>query len=169
MSSLPLSLLLQSIHRSPRGMSILELLVTIAIVAVMGMIALPALNRSVVDLSAAKQELVGRLRLARANATSRGAHFRVTLSSSSYTIQRLADGNGDGVWTPVGEVETVQLPATISLAVTDGDGVIEFDSRGLIEPPDADTPPEVERITLSDIHEKTALLEIYPSGQVLEM
>ncbi|MGE0684194.1 MAG: GspH/FimT family pseudopilin [Candidatus Binatia bacterium] len=169
MSSLPISFLLRRIHRSQRGMSMIELLVTIAIIAVMGMIALPALNRSVVDLSAAKQELISRLRLARANATSRGAHFRVTLSSSSYAIQRLADDDGDGLWTPTGASETVHLPSTVSLAVTDGDGVIEFDSRGLIEPPDADTPPEVERMTLSDAHKKTALLEVYPSGQVLEM
>lgn len=162
-------LLLCSCPQAQRGMSLIELLVIIAIIAVMGMIAVPSLNRSVVDLSAAKQELVGRLRLARGNATSRGAHYRVTLSSNSYTIQRLADTDGDGLWSPIGESETVQLPSTVSLAVTEGDGVIEFDSRGLIEPPDADTPPEVEQITLSDAHEKTALLEVYPSGQVLEM
>ncbi len=156
--------------RSQRGMGMIELLVTIGIVSVMGMVTLPALKQTDLNLPAANQELIARLRLARGNATSRGAHFRVTLSSDSYSIQRLEDPDSDGVWSPVGAAEDVELPATVSLAVTDGDGVIEFNSRGLVEPPDDDTQPEVERIVMSSYgDEQSKNIEVYPSGQVLEI
>jgi len=72
-------------------MSLVELLVVIGILAVLVMVTRTGLNRSALNLPAATQNLVGDLRIARANAASRGAHFRVTLSASSYTMQRLQD------------------------------------------------------------------------------
>lgn len=82
------------------GPTLLELLVGLAIVGTLGAIAIPNLNNSSLDLSSAVQRFVGELRMARARATNSGAHFRVTLADTSYTIQRLQDANDDGVWEP---------------------------------------------------------------------
>jgi Tfp pilus assembly protein FimT len=150
----------------------LEVLVTVALIAVMGALALPNLNQSAMNLPTTTQTLVGDLRMTRANATSRGARYRVTLASDSYSIQRLQDDDGDGVWEPdsAWPAENVDLPRWISLSVNEGDGVIEFNTRGLVEPPNAEDPPEVEKITLSDSRDEgTKKVEVYPSGQVLEV
>lgn len=153
---------------SQRGMSLIELLVVIGILGLVVAVTLPGLKSSALDLSTATQNLVGDLRIARANAASHSAHYRVTISSESYTIQRLQDNDGDGVWQPTGSPQSVDLRDGISLNVESGDGVVEFNTRGLVESDNAG--PEIERITLTDSRDgKTKQVEVWPSGQVLEM
>lgn len=173
-----LSLLLQTYGRRPgsqrlageQGISIIELLVTIAIVGVVGAIALPHLNRSALNLSSATQHLVGELRIARANATSRGTRYRVTIRTNGYEIQRLEDRNGDGTWSPDPTVPSrrVDLPPGISINVESGDGIIEFDTRGLVASlPDGTA--EIEELTLHDTKQgRTEQIQVWPSGQVQE-
>lgn len=164
-------------RRSPRsvgeaGLTLLELLVSIAIIGTVGILAMPTLSNNSLDLSSAVQQFVGELRTARASATSRGAHFRVTLAATSYTLQRLQDTDANGVWEPDTKFPagTIDLPTDISLSVTSGDGIIEFTSRGLVVPRPDDGVAEIERITLSDTaHGRAEQIEVWPSGQVQEV
>lgn len=168
---------LQRKSRSPgsigqAGLTLLELLVGLAIVGTLGAIAIPNLNNSSLDLSSAVQRFVGELRMARARATNSGAHFRVTLADTSYTIQRLKDADEDGVWEPDSSFPagTIDLPTNISLSVTGGDGIIEFTSRGLVVPRPDDGVAEIEQITISDTaNGRTQQLEVWPSGQIQEV
>lgn len=151
-----------------KGLSLVELLVTIAMVSVMGALAIPRLNQSTLNLSTATQTLVGSIRMARADAVSRGTRYRVVLGTNSYTVQRL-QLNGDGEWVPASTTEAVELPPGISLSVVDGDGVIEFNTRGLIVPPPDEEVAEIEQVSVHDSHDgDTKHLAVWPSGQVLE-
>lgn len=164
-------------RRSPRsigeaGLTLLELFVSLAIIGTLGLVAMPNLSNNSLKLDSAVQQFVGELRMARAGASSRGAHFRVTLAPASYTIQRLQDADANGVWEPDTGFPTgsMDLPAHISLSVTSGDGIIEFTSRGLVVPRPGDGVAEIERITLSDtVHGLAEQVEVWPSGQVQEM
>lgn len=161
--TVPLPFVLDSQH----GMSLIELLVAIGILGLLVALALPRLNSRQLDLSTATQDLVGNLRIARANASGRGAHYLATFSSSSYSIQRLQDNDDDGVWEPEGPSLQVDLPGGVSLTVQDGDGVVEFNARGLIEPNAGDAVAEIERLTLTDSRDgRTQQVEVWPSGQV---
>jgi len=72
-----------------------------------------------------------------------------------------------GVWEPEGASLQVDLPDGVSLAVQDGDGVVEFNTRGLIEPNAGDAVAEIERLTLTDSRDgRTQQVEVWPSGQV---
>lgn len=154
--------------RRETGMSLVELLVIIAIVSVMGAIAIPRLNQSVLNLSTTTQTLVGSIRMARADAVSRGTRYRVILGSDSYTVQRL-QRNQDGEWVPAAVSEEVELPSGISLSVIDGDGVIEFSTRGLVVPPPDEEVAQIEQISIHDSRDgDTKYLAVWPSGQVLE-
>lgn len=66
-----------------RGMSLIELLVTLWIVAITGGVILPRINSQSFNAKLTVQNLLGDIRMARAIATTRGAHFRVTLESAS--------------------------------------------------------------------------------------
>ncbi len=158
---------------SQRGMSMIELLVTMGLVSIMGVIAIPALNSGVLNLSVSQQNLVADIRMARANATTRGAHFKVSLFSESYTIERLQDGDDDGVWEPDGafSAQTVELPSGVTLSFPDNSETeVEFTTRGLLEDLPDGTPASIVTIEINDsIHGETKTVEVWPSGQVQEV
>src|SRR4051794_29608572 len=97
-------------HSSQRGMSLIELMVTMSVMAIMIAIAVPKLNKSTLNLPVTEQTLIGDIRIARADATSRGVHYLVSIASSSYSVQRLQDNDKDHVWEPDGAfpVRTVE-------------------------------------------------------------
>ncbi len=159
---------------SQRGMTMVELLVTISILAVMIAVAVPKLNKSVLDLPVTEQNLMGDIRLARANATSRGVHFRVSVSTSSYSVQRLQDNNNDGVWEPDSgfPAQVTEMPPGISLSLADGSSsVLEFTTRGLLADNSDGTPAGIVTIYIHKTldGDETKTVEIWPSGQVEEV
>jgi prepilin-type N-terminal cleavage/methylation domain-containing protein len=159
--------------RGESGMTLAELLVAIAIIGILVGTAIPNLNSSVLNLTQAAENMGGDLRVARANATGRGRHYRVTFSSNSYSVQRLSaiiDGSGNTTgWAPDGSPQTVPFPNLISIVAGAG-SVVEFNSRGLLEPPSVGVGATVVNVTLRDSktgHSKT--IEIWPSGQIQEV
>jgi Tfp pilus assembly protein FimT len=148
-----------------------ELIVVLGIVGVVVMVAAPTVNRKAMSLTVTVGELMGDLRLARADATGRGVHFRVTLSSATtYRIERLEDSNNDGVWAVDGGYtpRTVTLPS--SMSVTTGVGaVIEFSARGIRVPNADGTPASLITLVLYDAKTtQSKTIKVWPSGQIEE-
>jgi hypothetical protein len=140
-------------------------------ISVIGAMVIPRLNGSDLDLSNTIQTFVSDVRLARAYSVSRGAHYRVSITSNSYSVQRLQDDDGDDVWEPEGSPQIIELPAEISLSLEGGaDGQVEFDTRGLVLPRPDSGLFEIEGVTISDATRgRSALVQVWPSGQVLEV
>ena len=72
-----------------QGFSIIELFVVLALIGLMAGLAVPSLNAGRLDLKTETQRFMGNIRLARAYAVNRGAHYRVTINATSYTVDRL--------------------------------------------------------------------------------
>lgn len=153
---------------SEQGLSLVEVLVAVTILALMVALAVPNFNRSGLNRMNAAESLAGNIRLARANAVSRGARYRVTLGANSYLIQRLQDDDGDGVWEPDSAFGTQEIELPSGVTITEGASVeIEFTSRGLLAPLSDGTPPDVISIYVSSVSEnQSEAIEVWPSGQV---
>ena len=143
----------------------MELLVAIGLLGLLVALALPNLDRAEFEVEEAMAVLVGDLRMARANATSRRSHYRVTFSSASYTIQRLQDSDGTDTWLPEGDAQTVQLPNGVSLSQGAGE-TIEFTTRGLVTRTDGTPAPVVTVQLNSTAQSASETVEIWPSGQL---
>jgi prepilin-type N-terminal cleavage/methylation domain-containing protein len=160
--------------RSQRGMSMIELLVTMSILAVMIAVAVPKFNSSMLNLPVAEQTLIADIRMARAHATSRGVHYQISLTSSSYSVQRLQDSDGDGVWNADSgfPAQTVDFPSDLSLSFEDGSSaVFEFTTRGLLVDQEDGSPAAIVTVYLHDSQDESATktVQIWPSGQVEEV
>jgi len=149
-----------------RGTSLIEMLITITVAGLLATFALPNLNRSELRLADTMENLIGNIRLARANAIGRGARYRVTLDSTSYAIQRLQDPDGDDVWEPDGAAQEVELPSGINISEGAGQE-IEFTTRGLMAPLPDGSLPDIVTIRLSSTTEsESKTIDVWPSGQV---
>jgi prepilin-type N-terminal cleavage/methylation domain-containing protein len=147
-----------------KGISLIEIVATLAIAGVMATVAVPALSGRLIALSSATDSLAGVLKVARANSASRGAHFQVTIDTNSATTERLQASGGS--WVPTGDQQYVEFP-TPAYVSSGSVTVIEFDTRGLIVPPSPGTPAALETIVLTDASTgNTKTLQIWPSGQV---
>ncbi len=149
-----------------KGLTVFEMIVTLGIIGILTGVAISSFGSKTLALSSATQDLMGALRVARANATGRGVHFRVTINADSYSTQRLQDPDGDGNWTPDGAAQQVDIsnPAYIS---TGAGTAIEFDTRGLLMPPDDDTPASVITIKIENPENGgTKEIQVWPSGQI---
>src|SRR5690242_15024722 len=83
-----------------RQSTIIEIVIALAIIALLTALLIPTLSRRELTLTTVTRSLIEHLRLARAGAAGRGAHFRVTLQPHVYAIEQLQDGDGDGTWEP---------------------------------------------------------------------
>jgi hypothetical protein len=146
----------------------IELAVAVGIVVLLIVLLIPTLNSQAIILPAATRGLVDHLRLARAGAASRGAHFRVTFQSRTYAIEQLQDRDGDGIWEPDNTIPAwhVSLPPTVAIG-TAANTTIEFDARGLVATRSQDEAATPVKVKLIDSQtEKSAVIEILPSGKV---
>jgi prepilin-type N-terminal cleavage/methylation domain-containing protein len=154
-----------------KGFSLMELIVVMGIIGTMIAVAAPATNRKAMSLPLASEELQGALRIARANSMRHGAHFRLTITSAqTYTIQRMQDPDGDGIWAvdSAYPVQTTTLSPSVSIGSSAVGQRIEFNSRGLLHSTVAGILPSVVYVPLSVIGGNTKTVEIWPSGQVEE-
>ena len=145
-----------------KGLTVIEMIVTLGIIGILTGVAVSSFGSKTLALSSATEDLLGALRVARANATGRGVHFRVTVNANSYSIQRLQDPDEDGNWTPDGAAQQVDLPNPAYIGTGAGTA-IEFDTRGLLVPPPAGV------ITIQIVNPDnggTKEIQVWPSGQI---
>lgn len=127
-----------SLRRS-KGFTLVELMVTIAVVAILGTIAYPSFQSTIRSnrVAASQNELLGVLNLARSDAVRNNRGGGVCGSSSGTScdggwatgIMAFADSNGDGAFQ---NTETVlrYFAVTNGLTVSGPDALIAFDARG---------------------------------------
>lgn len=118
--------------RGPRGISLVELLATVTLVAVATGLALvsvgPALHMTAAQT--ATQQVASDLRLTRMKAIAQNTRFRVTFDTGDgeYTIEReMSPGNF------VAEEGPVELPTAASFAINPSNPI--FDTRGAVNAP----------------------------------
>lgn len=151
-----------------QGVSLMEVLVTLAFVGLLSALPLANLNRPGLKLADALDDLASNIRLARANAISRSTHYLVTINSNSYSIQRLQDPDGDDVWEPDGAFAEQKFELPAGITISEGVGAqIEFTTRGLLAPFSDRTPADVVTIRLSiKGGSQSEAIDVWPSGQV---
>jgi len=148
-------------HRNGRGLTLLELLVTMAVFGIALGIAVPQTPRGAFVLWGADRQLLADLRETRAGALIKGDHFRFDVTgASTYAEYRMRlQGN---VWVVSGPpLRGRTLPSGVIF--TAGVGTqLEFNTRGLLV-----TPGAAASLALSDAHTgHTRQITVWPSGQV---
>lgn len=153
--------------KTDAGFSLIELLVILGIVATLIGIAVPKMNRSMLNLASSSMEFEANVRMARGNATGRGVHYRITLHADSYEIDRLQFSDGGWVHDTMFSVQTFPLANNVSFTVGAGQ-VFEFNSRGLLHPPVAGSPAPQVAVEIHDSKSgQTKKIGIWPSGQII--
>jgi hypothetical protein len=149
-------------HKRERGISAIELVATIALMGVVAGVAMPSMTRQPYALWNAQATLIGDLRQARAEAITRGDHFRVDITgTNTYTVSRM-QLNADGTWTPrVPAWRSRTLPSNVQIVTGSGLG-FEFNTRGLMV-----NPSWAATLVMYDYDKAlTRWVTIWPSGQV---
>jgi prepilin-type N-terminal cleavage/methylation domain-containing protein len=148
--------------KAQRGLSLLELIISSAIIATMAGVGMPRRETGLFALRTAQTTFVADMRMARGSAVGRGTHYRLDITDTdTYDVLRMQEVGG--LWVPDGAPEiTRTLPSHVSFSGGVGNGY-EFNTRGLmVEPTIPDT------LTLVDSSSGgSRTVDVWPSGQVV--
>jgi prepilin-type N-terminal cleavage/methylation domain-containing protein len=143
--------------RSRAGYTLVELLTTVAILAVLAAAGLPHIDTRRQDMNSAAKQVIADYRWARTRAITSGVHYTVTWTGSgAYQVQRLKQ-NADTTWSLDQAVKTVTLPTTVLRSGSPD--TIEFNTRGMVV-----AGATISTQTLSSYGASRAIA-IWPSGQ----
>lgn len=151
----------RAVHRGTAGMTLLEVLVSLALFVVILGVAMPRMTPDAYALWATQNMLLSDLRFTRAEALTKGDHFRFdVLDDTSWEVRRMRLVGG--VWTPDGDpIRSRSMPAPVTF--TGGTTLqFEFNTRGLLV-----LPGSAGTLTIHDNntgHSKDII--VWPSGQV---
>ena len=148
-------------HRREQAFTIMELMVAMALFAIVAAVALPQFDNHPYALWSAQQQLLGDLRLTRSDALTKGDHFRFDVKDATSYEERRMQLVGTQ-WLPRDPaVRTGTLPSGVTFTTGVGSH-FEFNTRGLMLNPGAATT-----LTLVDSHTShTRVVTVWPSGQV---
>jgi Tfp pilus assembly protein FimT len=145
--------------------------VTLAIVAILTAIAVPALKANRMNIVTARRQVLATLRLARADAVTKSIHYQVSFPTpgNSVTLSGMLQSTpGSGTWAvDTTKVQTTALPASTQVTTTSRAIIVEFNTRGMVVNPTPGPTPGVQ-IDLSDTFGITKSLKVWPSGQMNE-
>lgn len=108
------------------GFTLIELMVVLALVAIVAFVALPGFN-SLIDnnrQSTATNSMIGMLNYARSEAVRRGAVTEIAPQGTGFVVRTNVGG------APVVVREMGRLPGGASITRLDGGGVLEFRATG---------------------------------------
>jgi len=150
-----------------RGYSLIELAVTISIIAIIIATQMPQWNQNRINILTARSMVLANLRLARTNAITKSIHYRVSFPSdmSHVTLSgMLQNPAGSGIWVvDTTKVQTSSLPASTQVSSSSQSIAVEFNTRGMVANATAMT-----QISLTDSFGNTKSLQVWPSGQINE-
>jgi type IV fimbrial biogenesis protein FimT len=129
--------MMTSLRHGQRGLTIIELIVTVAILGILVSLAAPSFNSFIAKrrIEGVMNEFVTDLQYARSEAVQRNANVRVTLGTGCYVVH-LASATAvsctqttKSVTPAAAELKTVQMAASSTVQLAGGDGLafIEFD------------------------------------------
>jgi Tfp pilus assembly protein FimT len=167
------------------GSTLLEVISALGITGLVLGLSAMGIKRTLTDVGVSAQAVANDVRKARTYAVTRGAHYRIVLSSAWYRTDRLQDSNNDGVWEPQQggtAAPQVNLASGVTMFPNTGNstgsgsgtaGVIEFDSRGMVVPSPGGTVPGIMTLTIKGPEATggghgagTLYVYVWPSGQV---
>jgi Tfp pilus assembly protein FimT len=142
----------------------IELLVVLTVAGILAAIAMPRFRVGRMQINVAQRLVIANLRIARANAITRGVHYRVEFISVSQLKLEAMKLVG-GAWViDTSKVQTVPLPAPAQLASAAVGTNVEFNTRGF-----AVNLTQPQQINVTDTFGVTKSLQAWPSGQVNEL
>ena len=144
-----------------RGYSLLELLVTMGVLAILTGTAFLGYRSNRLQINNAQRLVMGTLRGARANAISKSVHFAVNFAASDHLLVQRMVYDGSAWQVDPANVRTVAIPSPAYLASTAVGTRVEFDSRGVAV--NLSVPQPIE---LRDSFGVSKSVQAWPSGEI---
>ena len=149
-----------------RGYTLIELTVSLSVIAILAAIAIPEWRASTMNILVARRMVLANLRLGRSNAITKSVHYQVSFDASHVVLSAMYQSPaGSGNWVvSTTNVQTSPLPAGTQVSQAAQSTVVEFNTRGMVV-----NATTMKQISLTDSFNNTKSLQVWPSGQMNEI